>query len=81
MKSPSKTDSSHAILYELQKMTSRFGQIEKQAAADGTILAGLVKRLDEPQRMENVLTIPGQSTTQGSTTQNVTIKVRHRILC
>ena len=34
MKSPTNTDSNQAILYELQKMTSRFGQIEQQAAAD-----------------------------------------------
>ena len=72
MKSPTKTDSSHAILCELQKMTSRFGQIEKQAAADRAVIAGLVKRLDEPQRLVNTLSTPGLSTTQGNIMQNVT---------
>ena len=72
MKSMNNTDNSHAILYELQKMTSRFGQIEKQAAADRAVIAGLVKRLDEPGRVANISANTGQSTTQGSTTQKVT---------
>ena len=71
-KSPTNTDSSQAILYELQKMTSRFGQIEQQAAADRAVIAGLVKRLDEPQRLAHTLLTPGLSTTPGSIVQNVT---------
>ena len=72
MKSPINTDSNQAILYELQKMTSRFGQIEQQAAADRAVIAGLVKRLDEPPRSAQTLSTSGLSTTQGSLVQNVT---------
>ena len=72
MKSPTNTDSNQAILYELQKMTSRFGQIEQQAAADRAVIAGLVKRLDEPPRIAQTLSTSGLSTTQGSLVQNVT---------
>ena len=75
MKSPTNTDSNQAILYELQKMTSRFGQIEQQAAADRAVIAGLVKRLDEPPRIAQTLSNSGLSTTQGSLVQNATSEI------
>ena len=70
LKSPHKPDHSHAILLELQKMTSRFGQIEKQAAEDRAILSGLVKRLDEPSIATSSVSSPTLGSQKDGTMSN-----------